>query len=397
MASPIDSGRDEPGPGSQSSLRAANEQRIITALRTAGPLTQAELSRRTSLAPSTVSGIVSILSDRGIVRAGDEPGGRKGRLIHLDLEDRYVLGVELGNGHLALALATLSARVVEFVRRPLGLGSDVSSTLDLIEKLLADILASVGATRDDLVRGGVAVPAPLDVHGILSSSPLIFPAWAGIDIAAVFAERLGVPFTVDNDANLGALADYLWGAGQGSHSMVFVGMNYGFGAGIILEGTLFHGATGVSGEIGHTTVDENGDFCQCGNRGCLNTVASISRALELLAPIHPEIDSTEKLLEAAADGLPPAIRVLTDMGRASGVAIANVVNLLNPEVIVAGGDLARAGDVFIVPMTTMATRLSMPAASGVRLLTTPLGERIFALGGVALALGLDAPQDLLLS
>jgi predicted NBD/HSP70 family sugar kinase len=273
----------------------------------------------------------------------------------------------------------------------------VSSTLDLIEKLLADILASVGATRDDLVRGGVAVPAPLDVHGILSSSPLIFPAWAGIDIAAVFAERLGVPFTVDNDANLGALADYLWGAGQGSHSMVFVGMNYGFGAGIILEGTLFHGATGVSGEIGHTTVDENGDFCQCGNRGCLNTVASISRALELLAPIHPEIDSTEKLLEAAADGLPPAIRVLTDMGRASGVAIANVVNLLNPEVIVAGGDLARAGDVFIVPMTTMATRLSMPAASGVRLLTTPLGERIFALGGVALALGLDAPQDLLLS
>lgn len=397
MASPMESARDEPGPGSQSSLRAANEQRIVTALRTAGPLTQAELARRTSLAPSTVSGIVSVLAERGIVRAGDEPGGRKGRLIHLDLEDRYVLGVELGNGHLSLALATLSSRVVDFVRRPLALGADAETSLGLVESLLADMLASAGASRTDLVRGGVAVPAPLDVHGVLSTSPLIFPSWAGIDIATLFTERFGFPFAVDNDANLGALADYLWGAGQGSHSMVFVGMNYGFGAGIVLEGTLFHGATGVSGEIGHTTVDENGDFCQCGNRGCLNTIASINRALELLAPIHPEIDSAEKLLEAATQGLPPAIRVLTDMGRASGVAIANVVNLLNPEVIVIGGDLTRAGEVVTDPMITMAKRLSMPAASGVRLLTTPLGERVFALGGIALALGLNSPQGLLLT
>jgi len=397
MASPIESIRDEPGPGSQSSLRAANEHRIVTALRIAGPLTQAELARRTSLAPSTVSGIVSILAERGIVRAGDEPGGRKGRLIHLDLEDRYVLGVELGNGHLSLALATLSSRVVDFVRRPLALGADAETSLRLVESLLADMLASAGASRTDLVRGGVAVPAPLDVHGVLSTSPLIFPSWAGIDIATLFTERFGFPFAVDNDANLGALADYLWGAGQGSHSMVFVGMNYGFGAGIVLEGTLFHGATGVSGEIGHTTVDENGDFCQCGNRGCLNTIASINRALELLAPIYPEIDSTEKLLEAAAQGLPQAIRVLTDMGRASGVAIANVVNLLNPEVIVIGGDLTRAGEVVTDPMITMATRLSMPAAAGVRLLTTPLGERVFALGGVALALGLSSPHGLLLT
>jgi len=397
MASPIESIRDEPGPGSQSSLRAANEHRIVTALRIAGPLTQAELARRTSLAPSTVSGIVSILAERGIVRAGDEPGGRKGRLIHLDLEDRYVLGVELGNGHLSLALATLSSRVVDFVRRPLALGADAETSLRLVESLLADMLASAGASRTDLVRGGVAVPAPLDVHGVLSTSPLIFPSWAGIDIATLFTERFGFPFAVDNDANLGALADYLWGAGQGSHSMVFVGMNYGFGAGIVLEGTLFHGATGVSGEIGHTTVDENGEFCQCGNRGCLNTIASINRALELLAPIYPEIDSTEKLLEAAAQGLPQAIRVLTDMGRASGVAIANVVNLLNPEVIVIGGDLTRAGEVVTDPMITMATRLSMPAAAGVRLLTTPLGERVFALGGVALALGLSSPHGLLLT
>jgi predicted NBD/HSP70 family sugar kinase len=397
MASPIESIHDEPGPGSQSSLRAANEHRIVTALRIAGPLTQAELARRTSLAPSTVSGIVSILAERGIVRAGDEPGGRKGRLIHLDLEDRYVLGVELGNGHLSLALATLSSRVVDFVRRPLALGADAETSLRLVESLLADMLASAGASRTDLVRGGVAVPAPLDVHGVLSTSPLIFPSWAGIDIATLFTERFGFPFAVDNDANLGALADYLWGAGQGSHSMVFVGMNYGFGAGIVLEGTLFHGATGVSGEIGHTTVDENGDFCQCGNRGCLNTIASINRALELLAPIYPEIDSTEKLLEAAAQGLPQAIRVLTDMGRASGVAIANVVNLLNPEVIVIGGDLTRAGEVVTDPMITMATRLSMPAAAGVRLLTTPLGERVFALGGVALALGLNSPHGLLLT
>lgn len=393
----VQSPREEPGPGSQSSLRAANEQRIITALRTSGPLTQAALARQTSLAASTVSGIVSVLADRGIVRAGDEPGGRKGRLIHLDLDDRYVLGVEAGNGHISVALATLSSRVVDFIRRPIPLGASANAAIDLVDSLLGEMLASAGASREDLVRGAVAVPAPLDVNGILSSSPLILPAWAGIDIAAVFSQRFGVPFSADNDANLGALADYLWGAGQGSQSMVFVGMNYGFGAGIILQGSLFHGATGVSGEIGHTTVDEAGGFCPCGNRGCLNTVASINRALELLAPIHPEIDSTEKLLEAAQAGLPPAIRVLVDMGRATGVAIANVVNLLNPEVIVVGGDLARAGAVFTDPMIAMATRLSMPAAAGVQLFSTPLDERVFALGGVALALGLDTPEQALLT
>lgn len=391
----VDTPRDEPGPGSQSSLRAANEQRIVATLRTAGPLTQAELARRTALAPSTVSGIVATLAERGFVRVGEEPGGRRGRLVQLDLEDRYVLGVELGNGHVSLALATLSSRVVGFVRRELPRGASIEKTLDLVETLLGEQLAAAGATRHDVVRGAVAIPAPLNLLGVLSSSTLIFPAWADTDIAGRFLERFGLPFLVDNDANLGALADHLWGAGRGCDSMVFVGMNYGFGAGIILDGVLFRGATGVSGEIGHMTVDEAGDFCQCGNRGCLNTVASIYRALDLLAPIHPEIDSAEKLLEAAAAGLPPAIRVLTDMGRATGVAIANVVNLLNPEVIVVGGDLARAGEVVIEPMTNMAIRLSMPAAAtGLRLLTSPLGERVFALGGVALALGLDSPVAL---
>lgn len=386
-----DTTKDEPGPGSQSSLRAANEQRVVAVLRTAGPMTQAELSRRTALAPSTVSGIIGALIDRGYVRVGDEPGGRRGRLVTLDLEDRYVLGVELGNGHVSLALATLSSRVVGFVRRELTRSASIATTLDLVQSLLGDLLTEAKAAQKDIVRGAAAVPAPLDRHGILSTSPLIFPVWAGVDIASVFTERFGIPFLVDNDANLGALADHLWGAGRGSHSMVFVGMNYGFGAGIILNGVLLRGATGVSGEIGHMTVDEMGDFCQCGNRGCLNTVASIYRALELLAPFHPEIDSAEKLLDAAAEGLPPAIRVLTDMGRAAGVAIANVVNLLNPEVIVVGGDLARAGEVVVDPMTTMATRLSMPAAaSGLRLMTSPLGERVFALGGVALALELDS-------
>lgn len=392
---PIDAPKDEPGPGSQSSLRAANEQRIVATLRTAGPLTQAELARRTALAPSTVSGIVATLAERGYVRVGDEPGGRRGRLVQLDLEDRYVLGIELGNGHISVALATLSSRVVGFVRRELVRGASITATLDLVDTLVTELLADAKATQKDIVRGAVAVPAPLDRLGILSSSPLIFPSWADTDIARQFSERFGLPFLVDNDANLGALADYHWGAGRGCHSVVFVGMNYGFGAGIILDGVLFRGATGVSGEIGHMTVDENGDFCQCGNRGCLNTVASIYRALELLAPIHPEIDSAEKLLDAASQGLPPAIRVLEDMGRSTGVAIANVVNLLNPEVIVVGGDLARAGAVVIEPMTTTATRLSMPAAAtGLRLLTSPLGERVFALGGVALALGLDSPGAL---
>jgi predicted NBD/HSP70 family sugar kinase len=335
---------------------------------------------------------VATLAERGFVRVGEAPGGRRGRLVQLDLEDRYVLGVELGNGHVSLALATLSSRVVGFVRRELPRGASIETTLNLVETLLGEQLTKARGTHKDIVRGAVAVPAPLNLLGVLSSSPLIFPAWADTDIAGRFLERFGFPFLVDNDANLGALADHLWGAARGCHSVVFIGMNYGFGAGIILDDVLFRGATGVSGEIGHMTVDEAGDFCQCGNRGCLNTVASIYRALELLAPIHPEIDSAEKLLEAAAAGLPPAIRVLTDMGRATGVAIANVVNLLNPEVIVVGGDLARAGEVVIEPMTAMATRLSMPAAAtGLRLLTSPLGERVFALGGVALALGLDSP------
>jgi predicted NBD/HSP70 family sugar kinase len=250
-----------------------------------------------------------------------------------------------------------------------------------------EVLAEARADRDRVIGVVMGLPAPIDrATGTVQDSSIL-PGWVGLDAAAEASERLGLPVAVENDANLGALAELVWGAGKGRSEVVYLKVATGIGGGLISNGRLHQGVRGTAGEIGHTRVVDGGPVCRCGNRGCLETVASGRAITALLRESRMEEVSTRRVLELAAEGDTAARRLLADAGHALGVAAANLCNVLNPECVIVGGDLSAAGDVLLEPMRDAVRRNALPSAvADFQILAGVLGERAEMLGALALVM-----------
>jgi predicted NBD/HSP70 family sugar kinase len=234
----------------------------------------------------------------------------------------------------------------------------------------------------------MGLPGPIDRRTGTVGSSVILPGWAGLKAAEELSRRIDFHVEVDNDANLGALAEFSLGAGRGAEDIVYIKVSSGIGAGLVLGGRLHHGATGIAGEIGHVQVRQDGAVCRCGNRGCLETVASSLAVARLLARSRDEPVSIERLLELAARGDRGANRAVAEAAQAVGEALATVVNLFNPELILVGGDLAATGDILLGPLRTAIEQYAIaPAANSVTVSAGALGDKAEVLGAVALILG----------
>jgi predicted NBD/HSP70 family sugar kinase len=196
-----------------------------------------------------------------------------------------------------------------------------------------------------------------------------------------------MPVAVDNDANLGALAEVQMGAARGLTDVIYVMVSAGIGSGLILGGRLHRGATGFAGELGHVFVVEKGAVCRCGNRGCLETVASSDALLALLRPSHgPELNVAQ-MLELAASGDRAAYRVVYDGGRAVGRVLAGFIACLDPQAIIVGGELSPAGEPLLTGIRDTIDRYAMPGAAGrVEVRAGVLGDRAEVLGALALVI-----------
>ncbi|MFT4125051.1 MAG: ROK family transcriptional regulator [Gordonia sp. (in: high G+C Gram-positive bacteria)] len=373
-------------PGSPQALRDLNRGRVLGALREYGDLSQAELSRRTGLAPATVSNIIRHLRSTGEVVTGDSPGRR--RTIRLAPGPGFVLGIDYGHRHLSVAVADLDHQVLTEER--VDLAADVSARDGMAEaaRLTRRVLRTAGVDRGEVIAAAMGLPAPIDRTTGRVGSPSILPGWVGVDAGGIATETLELPVrvVVDNDANLGALAEWWWGAGAGYSDLVYLKLSDGVGAGLIIGGHPYRGVTGTAGEIGHTTVDEYGELCRCGNRGCLETVVSARRVTSMLAPIVGETLSIAEIVARAADGSRACERLLTDVGLQVGGALADLCSLLNPEIILIGGELALASELLIPAMARVIGRCGVPAAvAAVRIQRGDLGPRTHVLGAIALA------------
>jgi predicted NBD/HSP70 family sugar kinase len=232
----------------------------------------------------------------------------------------------------------------------------------------------------------MGLPGPVHSTGVVGSSAIL-PGWAGTHAAERMADRLSMEVWLGNDANLGALAESTWGAGREACGLVYLKLATGIGAGIVIDGRLFEGAGGTAGEIGHTSLDETGDICRCGSRGCLETYASGSAIAGLLSRSFGEKLTLDDVLARAVDGDPGCRRALADAGRHIGAAVADLCNLINPERIVVGGSMAVAGDVLLDPLREAVGLRAIPsAAEDVQIVLGDLGERAELLGAVALVL-----------
>ncbi|MFJ6442406.1 ROK family protein [Streptomyces sp. NPDC091649] len=375
-------------PGSQTSLHRANLERVVRAVRMAGSLTQAEIARSTGLSAATVSNIVRELKDGGTVEVTPtSAGGRRARSVSLSGDAGIVIGVDFGHTHLRVAIGNLAHQVLAEESEPLDVDASSAEGFDRAEVLVKRLIEATGIGPGKVIGVGLGVPGPIDVESGTLGSTSILPGWTGINPSQELSGRLGVPVYVDNDANLGALGELVWGSGRGVKDLAYIKVASGVGAGLVIDGTIYRGPGGTAGEIGHITLDESGPVCRCGNRGCLETFTAARYVLPLLRPSHGPGLTMERVVQLAREGDPGCRRVIGDVGRHIGSGVANLCNLLNPSRVVLGGSLAEAGELVLGPIRDSVSRYAIPsAARQLSVLPGALGGRAEVLGALALVL-----------
>jgi predicted NBD/HSP70 family sugar kinase len=380
------------GDGTLGWLRHRNRQRVITVLRTQGRISQADIARATGLSRTTVSTVVGELKDLGLVSLVSEKelqprGGRPAVQLVLQNPEQVVAGIDFGHSHVAVALADLAHNVLGELRCDLDVNNRAGDALDTAGRMFGELRIKLGVDLRNVVGAGIGIPGPVDRARGKAGSATILPGWIDLRIAAEMTERLAVPVEIENDANLGALAELTWGAGKDCSNFAYIKAATGIGAGIVVDGRLLRGATGTAGEIGHTTLDEGGALCYCGNRGCLETVASGPAILQLVGPVGGETLTLARLVELALDGDVRCRRAISDAGREIGVAVAGLCNLINPERVIVGGLLSKTGEVLLRPLRESIRRHAVQAAAeSVDVRPAVFVERAELLGSLALAL-----------
>jgi predicted NBD/HSP70 family sugar kinase len=381
--------------------RLDGRARVLTTLSRSGPLSQAELARRTVLAPSTVSGLVSDLAGDGLVveleglaPAAGSRGGRPASLLALHPDTGVVLGVDFGKTHVRVAVADLAHRVLGERYAALEADAPARTHIATAQELGDDLLAGAGISRDRVVGLGCGFPGPVRATaggpmagGVID--PTILPGWTGVSPVEALTDAFGTPVQVANDANLGALGEWMWGAARGCSEVAYLKVATGVGAGLVLRDQPFGGHRGTAGEIGHVSLDPGGPECRCGNRGCLELLAGVDAITARAGSSYAGFDG---VLRAARGGDARCVDAIGGAGTWLGVALAMLCNVLDLERIVVGGDVAAAEDLLLDPLRTALLGAAMGSVGAdVTVVAGALGERAEVLGAVAHALRSSTP------
>ncbi len=373
--------------GSLSSLREANRAQIVDAVRRFGGLTQVEISESTGLSAATVSSIVKELARAGAVDVrATVRSGRRAQLVTLTHRVGLAVGLQIGHRQLRVLLGDAGHDVLAERTLPLPHDHRVDTTLDRAALLVVDLLERVGASLDDVLGIGIGLPAPVDEATGMISVRGILRGWDEVHVAQVLAKRLARPVFVDNDANLGALAESTLGASRPYRDSVYVRVSYGVGAGIVLAGQVHRGAAGVAGEIGHVQVHATGALCRCGRRGCLDTVVGATALLDELGPTHGSL-ALRDVVTGALAGDPLLVATIADVGVRIGAVVAGLAQAVDPQCVVVGGELAEAGELLIGPLREAVRRGALlNQIAPLEVVPAELGQRAEVMGALLLAL-----------
>jgi predicted NBD/HSP70 family sugar kinase len=381
-------------------LREEGRLRVLQALYDSAGTSRPELGRVTGLSRATVSSLVAdmiaaglVCEDNGLAEPENRSMGRPAQPLSLNRSAAYAVGADIGHTHVRVALCDLYGSPVWDQVEMKDVDGAPHETLDLAADLIERALRECFVPRERVLGLGADIASPVRSDGSLGADG-IMPGWAGIRPGAELERRTGLAAQLINDANAGALAEHRYGAGRDTDDMVYVRLSAGIGAGIVAAGRLLLGTGGLAGEIGHLPVVQAGPVCRCGNRGCLETVASPVAIARLLQdswgqPITP--DDLPRLLAGNSAG---ALRVLEDAGEAIGRALAGLVTLFNPQMIVIGGDLAATGERLAGPIRHTIARHALPSAvPQVTIVTGELGSSAEVRGAASRVLA-HAPRSL---
>ncbi|MBD8059871.1 ROK family protein [Cellulomonas sp. JH27-2] len=358
-------------------------------LRDGQPRTRADLATLTGQARSTIAARVDTLLASGLVSPAGEAsstGGRPPATFRFNPAARVVLAVDLGATHSRLALTDLAGQVLAEHAEQIAIAEGPGPVLDRVAAVAAELLTAAGRPSSDLVSVGVGLPGPVEHSTGRPINPPIMPGWDDADVPGLLGRRLHVPVLVDNDVNIMALGEHTsqWPAVD---HLLFVKVATGIGAGIISDGAIRRGAQGSAGDLGHIAVPGGLDLpCRCGNTGCLEAVASgPAIATALTAQGTPATTSADVVALVRAGDL-DASREIREAGRHIGGVLAACVSMLNPSVIVVGGQVAEAGEHLIAGIREVVYRRSLPLATQhLRIVASRTKGRAGVLGASAMA------------
>lgn len=387
-------------PGSQQALRELNSHRILEVLAVEGPHTQSDLARLTGLSGGTVSNIVRKLAAAGTVSTeAAVVGGRRATKVALRPTNQFLLGIDIGRTHLTMSLTDSARKELATHDSRLPENHSPEETFPYVESVLQDLLKTSGIAKESIASCVIALPASIRSSDYSIVQDTVFHTWAGRDLRAMAQDYLGIDVHLENDANVGALAQIVCGDYPSARNLLYVKVASGIGLGLVqsfssptsstaIDGPrIYSSSTGLTGEIGHTQFSEAGEVCYCGNRGCLETIASLRALVANLDRIRPgKKHNTDSILTAANEGDVVVSRMLTDAGGALGRSLSTHINVLAPDAVVIGGPLSPLGDSYLDLVVPAARQRLLPAVdAAVDFSITSLGTRAEVLGCVALA------------
>jgi glucokinase len=318
----------------------------------------------------------------------------------------YVIGIEIsGSGaRQSVALADLNGQILYRIRRPLDYVPDTKTVLDVLDNMLAEAMAPERLSDGRILRVGIAVGGLVDAARGVVRTLYHAHGWDDFPLQDYFAQRLDVPCIVDNNANAAALAEVRLGSGVGERAVLYVGLGRGIGGALIANGRIYHGVTCTAGEIGHMLVKEDGPRCSCGGSGHLEAIASARAIVSTMIGLsieHPETEAAikritgarmerltvEQVYRLASEGDQVALHVIDQAHKYLGIALANIVHLVNPSMIILGGSVAQAGTLLVTPLQERVKQLCLPAAyQALHIVQGSLGTEADLVGAVTLAL-----------
>lgn len=284
----------------------------------------------------------------------------------------YAVGIDLGGTNLKAGIVSRDGRIYHRLSIKTNYNAAPQIISDQIFKLINDVIDTAHLKTSDIIGIGLGSPGLVDKAGetILFSPNL--PQWRNIPIKRMIAERFAIPCVLENDANAAAWGEKWVGAGKEARSMVMITLGTGIGGGIVIENRLWRGANNVAGEIGHMVIQTNGPRCSCGNHGCIEVYASatamVRRFKELLqngasSSLKDSKEITAKMInDAATQGDKASLDIIRETGRYLGIALVNIMHILNPEVIVLTGGMTGSGELLMAPIREVTQQRAFEAS-----------------------------------
>lgn len=335
--------------GNQQLVKQINKTLVLETILHEAPISRADISQKVGLNKGTVSSLVNeLLEDQLIYESGpgQSSGGRRPVILLFNDKAGFSIGIDLGVNYILGVLTDLKGNIIVEVNKKLTVRS-YEVVIEILKSVISDLINAAPQSHYGIVGIGIGVPGLVNNHGEILIAPNL--GWKNINLREEIENCFDIPVLIENEANAGAYGEKLYGAGKENDNILYISAGIGIGVGIILNGKLFYGMNGFSGEAGHMIVQVNGKDCTCGSSGCWELYASEKALLEearklKLTSITEETLSIELLLELANSGNEDIINLFHSIGMYLGVGINNIINIFNPEQVIIGNRLAMAKD-----------------------------------------------------